>query len=349
MLVFTVAARFCMIRLMVQALDDGISIPNFSITQRLSQKLGGKIPFSMEFYPPRNAEEETRLWKSLYTIVQMDALFASVTYRAGGISAHHSFQVSQYIQNTFNLPVLSHLTTVGQTREELLGHAQYMWDNHLRHVLALRGDPPEDPLAEWKPTPGGVDYAKDLMELLHSVAPFELAVAAFPEGHFRALNLDMDTKILVEKLAAGAEFAITQMFFDVDDFLRLRDRIARANSHYADVPIIPGVMPITSLRVVRKLLALSGSTLPHDVNDQLEKASQGDEQQHRSEVRKAGIEIATRMAERLIAEGVPCIQFCTLNYTKSTRDVLGNLGVNLPDLSTVPDDPERIIFPQSQK
>ena len=157
-----------------------------------------------------------------------------------------------------------------------------------------------------------------------------MGVASFPQGHPRALNLEQDSANLIAKLRAGAEYSITQMFFDVDDYLRLRDRVHRADPELGSRPIIPGIMPITSLRTVRRQVELSGSQIPAPLLERLTEAAGTAPEENRDEVRKMGIELATEMSTRLLAEGVPCLHFCTLNFAKATGEVLANLGVTVP-------------------
>ena len=163
-----------------------------------------------------------------------------------------------------------------------------------------------------------------------SVEFYPPRVASFPEGHPRAADLEVDTVNLIAKLRAGAEYSITQMFFDVDAYLRLRDRVQKADRELGARPIIPGIMPITSLRTVRRQVELSGSQIPAALLERLTEAAGTGPEENRDEVRKVGIELATEMSARLLAEGVPCLHFCTLNFARATIEVLSSLGVNVP-------------------
>ena len=178
--------------------------------------------------------------------------------------------------------------------------------------------------------PGGYRYAEELILLskrLEATKHFQVGIAAFPEGHHQSESLAADTKYTLAKLRAGAEFSITQMFFDVDYYLRLRDRLASADAELGSRPIIPGIMPITSLKSVRRQLQLSGAKLPARLEERLVAAAAGDEEANRDEIRKVGIEESTLMAERLIAEGVPDLHFMTMNFARATQEVLHNLGM----------------------
>lgn len=290
----------------------------------------GRIPFSVEFMPPRDDAAEDRLWKAAETFHDLGASFVSVTYGAGGSSRERTTRVARKLAR-HPLTTLVHLTLVNHTEEELITILKDYAAAGLSNLLALRGDPPGgDPLGEWTPTIGGYHYASELIELAKSLPEtqhFQVGIATFPEGHFRAPSLEADTEFTLRKLRAGAEFSITQMFFDVEYYLRLRDRLAKADPEHGTKPIIPGIMPITSLRSVRRQIELSGAHLPTALEDRLVAAAAGDEQAHRDDIRKVGIEVSTHMTERLIAEGVPDLHFMTMNFARATQEVLHNLGM----------------------
>ena len=203
-------------------------------------------------------------------------------------------------------------------------------DCGISNVLALRGDPQGGVHEEWRKHPDGLEYAVEMVALVRELGDFHVGVASFPEGHPRAIDLDHDTTNLVAKLRAGAEYSITQMFFNVDDYLRLRDRVAASDPEQGAKPIIPGLMPITSLRTVQRQVELSGAAIPSDLLARLTAAAGDGPEENRDEVRKIGIELATEMSSRLIAEGAPCLHFCTLNFARATSEVLTNLGMTVP-------------------
>lgn len=289
----------------------------------------GPIPFSVEFMPPRDDAAEERLLRAAEAFHDLGAAFASVTYGAGGSSRDRTLRIAERVSRQ-PLTTLVHLTLVGHTVDELRTILRSYLERGLTNLLVLRGDPPGDPLGDWVPTEGGLNYASDLIELIRSeeeFADFEIGIASFPESHYRAKSVEDDTKYTLAKLRAGAEYSITQMFFDVEHYLRLRDRLAEVDPEQAEKPIIPGLMPITSLRSVRRQLELSGSKLPSALEDRLVGAAAGDEEANRAEIRKVGIEVSTEMADRLISEGVPGIHFMTLNFARATQEVLHNLGM----------------------
>lgn len=307
----------------------GFPYRQVAVSETLRSTTPGRVPFSVEFMPPRDDAAETRLWNAAEAFHDLGVSFVSVTYGAGGSTRERTFRVAQRLA-TKPLTTLVHMTLVEHTVEELRsilrGYAEY----GLTNLLALRGDPPGNPTGEWVATEGGLSYASELIELVECIPEctyFDIGVASFPETHYRARDEEHDTEVTLAKLRAGAQYSITQMFFDVDHYLRLRDRLAAADPEHGQKPIIPGLMPITSLRSVRKQMELAGAQLPPELERELLKASAGDEVANRDRVREVGIEFTTRMAERLIAEGAPDLHFMTMNHVRATQEVLHNLGM----------------------
>ncbi|WP_459545259.1 methylenetetrahydrofolate reductase [Nocardia sp. X0981] len=297
-----------------------------SVVQSLSRHSGGAVPFSVEFSPPRDEAGEQRLWRAVRTFERMHPAFVSMTYGAGGSTRDRTVRVTgQLAQETTLLPV-GHLTAVGHSIAELRSIVGAYADSGIRNILVLRGDPPGDPLGEWHKHPDGVEYAEELVRIVRDLGDFHVGVASFPQGHHRSPDLDHDTAHLAAKLRAGAEYSITQMFFDVEHYLRLRDRIAAWDAVEGAKPIIPELMPITSLRTVERAEQLCGRPVPDRVLERLHRAAGSGPEEDRAAVRAAGIEIATEMGQRLIAEGAPCLHFITLNFAKATGEVLANLG-----------------------
>src|SRR5205823_5579050 len=189
----------------------------------------------------------------------------------------------------------------------------------VRNILAVRGDPPGEPNGDWTPHPDGLCYAEELVQLVSSLGDFCVGVAAFPYGHPRSADLDFDTEYLIRKLRAGADFAIAQLFFEAEDFLRLRDRIAARGW---DTILIPGVMPLTTARTLAKTIELSGATAPRRLLDRLEPLT-GDPKAFRA----AGIDAVTELCQRLLDEGVPDLHFYTFNRSQATTEVVNRLGL----------------------
>ncbi|HEY9314171.1 methylenetetrahydrofolate reductase [Williamsia sp.] len=299
-----------------------------SIVKRLTEPHAGPVPFSVEFFPPRDEQAEQRLWRTVRIFERMNPAFVSMTYGAGGTTRDRTLRITgQLARETTLLPV-AHLTAVGHSIEELRSMAGGYADQGITNILALRGDPPGDPLGEWVKHPEGLEYAEQLVRLLQDLGDFNIGVASFPEGHHRAPDLEHDTRYLVSKLRAGAQYSISQMFFDVDHYLRLRDRVNAADPEQGAKPLIPGIMPITSLASVRRMVELSGSVLPPAVEKRLTDAAGDGPDENRESVRAVGIDLATEMAQRLIDEGAPCLHFCSLNFAKATSEVLERLGMN---------------------
>ena len=289
-----------------------------------------RVPFSVEFYPPRDEAAEARLWRAARVFERLSPAFVSVTYGAGGSTRDRTIRVVRELARDTTLLPVAHLTAVGHSVAELrsmIGSYAYCG---ISNVLALRGDPQGGVHEEWRKHPEGLEYAVEMVALVRELGDFHVGVASFPAGHPRAIDLDQDTANLVAKLRAGAEYSITQMFFNVDDYLRLRDRVAASDPQQGAKPIIPGLMPITSLRTVQRQVELSGAGIPPDLLARLTAAAGDGPEENRDEVRKIGIELATEMSSRLIAEGAPCLHFCTLNFAKATSEVLTNLGMTVP-------------------
>ncbi|MDG3013435.1 methylenetetrahydrofolate reductase [NAD(P)H] [Speluncibacter jeojiensis] len=298
-----------------------------SIVDRIRDNTTGRVPFSVEFYPPRTEAEEDRLWRTAREFEQLHPAFVSITYGAGGSTRDRTVRVTGKIAEQTTLLPVAHLTAVSHSVDELRAMVGAYADRGISNVLVLRGDPPGDPLGEWTKHPDGVEYAEELVRLVRDLGDFHVGVASFPEGHHRSPDLDHDTEYLVAKLRAGAEYSITQMFFDIDDYLRLRDRVVALDPEQGAKPIIPEIMPITSLRSVRRMVELSGSKLPRTLEERLTAAAGDGPTEDRAAVREAGIEFATTMGERLIAEGAPSLHFITLNFARATCEVLENLGI----------------------
>ncbi|WP_405498101.1 methylenetetrahydrofolate reductase [Nocardia sp. NBC_00511] len=297
-----------------------------SVLQQLGPRPDGSVPFSVEFNPPRDAAGEARLWRAAREFERLHPAFVSMTYGAGGSTRDRTIRVTGQLARETTLLTVAHLTAVDHSVAELRSIVGAYADAGIQNLLVLRGDPPGDPLGDWVRHPDGVEYAEELVRMVRDLGDFHVGVASFPQGHPRSTDLDEDTRFLVAKLRAGAEYSITQMFFDVDHYLRLRDRAAAHDPIDGVKPIIPELMPVTSLRTVQRAEELSGRPLPASVLDRLRKAAGDGPEEDRAAVREVGIEIATEMGQRLIAEGAPCLHFITLNFAKTTSEVLANLG-----------------------
>jgi methylenetetrahydrofolate reductase (NADH) len=279
----------------------------------------GSRSFSFEFMAPKTDADEQQLWQAVRHLEPLQPTFVSVTYGAGGTTRDRTVRVTGRIAEETTLTPVGHLTAVNHSVAELRHVVGSYAAVGVRNVLALRGDPPGDPTAEWVPHAAGLAHASDLVRLVRDAGDFCVGVAAFPEGHNRAVSRRTDIRFFIEKCAAGADFAITQMFFFVEDYLRFRDEVVALGSL---VPVIAGIMPITSIPMIDKALLLSGARFPEDLSARLH--AHADD---RAAVRAIGVEYAARMCQRLLEEDVPGLHFYTLNRSKATAEIYQALGL----------------------
>jgi methylenetetrahydrofolate reductase (NADPH) len=279
----------------------------------------GRPTYSFEFFPPKSAQDDRVLWQTIRELEPLRPSFVSVTYGAGGSTRARTIEITERIASDTTLLPVAHLTAVNHSVGELRSLVGNLAAAGVRNMLVVRGDPPGDPMGEWVPHPQGVSYAADLVRLVREHGDFCVGVAAFPFKHPRSSTVEQDTARFVDKCRAGADYAITQMFFDAEDYLRLRDRVAAAG---CDIPILAGLMPVTNLGIITRSEQLSGAPFPAKL------AARFDAVAHDPKaVRSMGIYESSKLAERLLDEGVPGIHFITFNRSKATREVWANLAL----------------------
>jgi len=274
--------------------------------------------YSFEFFPPKDQAGEERLWAAMSALEPIAPDFISVTYGAGGSTRDRTIRITSEITERTSIPTVAHLTCVGSTRGELIEILQKYKEAGIHSILALRGDPNGGPSAPWVPTVGGFNHADQLVELAMEVGGFEVGVAAFPDVHPASQgDLAKDVEVLIRKESLGASFATTQFFFEADSYQRLVEALAAKGSN---LPIIPGILPVTNVKQLVRMSELSGTPIPASI---LEKFSAVEADQEA--VQKLGIEIAIELCEQLLELGVPGLHFYTMNTSSATLEIYRKL------------------------
>ncbi len=278
--------------------------------------------FSFEFFPPKSDQGETNLRAALEELQPMAPDFVSVTYGAGGSTQDRTLEIVTYLKRELGLEAMAHLTCVGASREDLRGTLDGIVDAGVDNVLALRGDPPRGQ-TDWTPHPEGFHYSTELASLIAGTYPqLAIGAAAFPEVHPQAVDMASDLRFLKEKVDAGASFLITQLFFDNELYFHF---VEEAREIGIDVPIIPGIMPITNVAQIKTITGLCKATIPPTLLEQLEARAENSDA-----VIELGVAYATLQCAELLARGAPGIHFCTLNRSPATRAILSALRLLRP-------------------
>ncbi len=277
--------------------------------------------FSFEFFPPKTDEGERNLRATLEELRALHPDFVSVTYGAGGGTRGRTVELTHWIKRDLGIEAMAHLSCVGSTREELLETLAGMRRAGIENVLALRGDPPRGQ-SEWSAHPGGLRYSTELAAMIREHYPFAIGAACFPEVHPEAPDLPHDLHFLKAKVDAGASFLITQLFMDNELYFNFVEQ-ARANG--IDVPIVPGIMPITDVGQIKTITGMCGATIPAALLEALEWRAED-----RYAVVELGVAYATLQCAELLARGAPGIHFYTLNRSPATRAILSALRLLQP-------------------
>ena len=283
------------------------------------KQASGKPTISFEFFPFKTTEGEmTFFGKTLPALMTARPDYASVTYGAGGSTREKTLEIVERIQNDFGLTTMAHLTCIKHTQAEIGGILDEAARRGIQNILALRGDPP--PGEEWAQTEGGFEFASELVEFLSERGGFGIGAAGFPEGHIDcAEGREIDWRHLVGKINCGADFVITQMFFDNADYFRLADYL---KGQGVAVPLFPGIIPVANAGQIKKFSAMCGAKLPELFSSRLDEL--GDDA---DAVREYGIEYATGQCRELLERGAPGLHFYTLNKSKAVLQILANLGL----------------------
>ena len=277
-----------------------------------------KRTVSCEFFPPREEDGIPAVFRAIDRISAFNPDFISVTYGAGGSTRDFTERITMQVKQESNLEVMAHLTCVAQTREEVHSVLDRLDEAGVENVIALRGDPPRGQ-ENFVAAEGGFGHATELIDHIRANFDFGLAAACYPEGHTESPDLDSDIRYAKEKVEKGADFLITQLFYDNKYFFEFMDRAHRAG---IDVPVIPGVLPILNTAQIRRFTSLCGASIPPELDSKLDRFAEDD-----NAVRELGVEYASRQVEELWENGVPGIHFYVLNRSYSVSRILANLDL----------------------
>ena len=278
---------------------------------------GDRPLVSFELFPPKDDDQGRVLWDTVRRLEALGPDFVSVTYGASGSTRDRTIDVTRAIAENTTLRTMAHLTCASQSRDRLRRVVGSYADAGIRHILTIRGDMPGGPTQPWVRHPEGLVNATELVELVSGLGDFCIGVAAFPDLHPEHQDAELDARILVEKQRAGAGFAISQLFFTAERYFELVDRVRSLGS---DLPIIPGIMPVTRLNQIQRFADLSGADLPRFVVDRLNAA--GDDP---AAVRRVGVELATELSRQLLEGGAPGLHFITMNRSTATLEILAGV------------------------
>ena len=278
----------------------------------------GKV-FSIEFFPPKTEKGDESLFREIATLQSLKPAFCSVTYGAGGSTRERTVDLVDRIHKECCQEVMCHLTVVGQSKEQVRSVLKHLKERNIENLIALSGDPPQG-VADWKPHPEGFTHSIELVKEAVSCGCFSIAVAGFPEVHPRAKSREDDLRYLKEKVDAGADVIITQLFFENEHYFRFVEDLRRLD---VTVPIVPGVLPILSAAQVRRFTQLCGAKIPPRLERRLAEVENDDE-----EAAKLGIDYAIEQCRGLLAFGAPGLHFYSLNKARSVKAIFSNLNLS---------------------
>jgi methylenetetrahydrofolate reductase (NADPH) len=283
---------------------------------KIVARLGASPAFSFEFFPPKDEEGVERLFQTIAELKPYAPAYVSVTYGAGGSTRRLTVDLVRRIKHEVGIEAMAHLTCVGATRDELAAVLDQLVESRIDNVIALRGDPPRGAVEFVRPE-GGFAYGSELLAFIRARYELCIAAACYPEGHPEAPDLATDLENLKRKVDAGADFLVTQLFFDNADYFAF---VERARAAGIDIPIVAGIMPITNLSQIKRFTAMCGASIPESLLSRPESAGADADA-----VRAIGVEHATAQCRELVARGVPGIHFYTLNRSTATREILDRL------------------------
>lgn len=275
---------------------------------------------SFEFFPPKTPEDEATLLRdTVPALKQLGAAYISVTYGAGGGTRDSTLRIVNSIRQDHGVEAMSHVTCVGSTRDNMAGFLKETERLGIENILALRGDPPKDQTT-FQPAPGGFRYATELIKFVKSSHSFTIGGAFYPEGHVECGDKQLDWDRTVAKVEAGAEFLISQLFYDVNDFLACEAYLRKKG---VKVPLIPGILPFLNAKQIKRFTSLCGSKLPDPLAKRIDELAHDDES-----VRQLGVEVCTEISRKLLDHGVPGIHVYCLNRVPSSAELVRNLGLS---------------------
>ena len=279
-----------------------------------------QMTVSVEFFPPKDDAGETRLWEASSALETIAPDFISVTYGAGGSTRDRTIAITKEITKRTGRGTVAHLTCVGSTKAELIEILNQYKSAGIKSILALRGDPVGGPTANWVTTAGGFDYADQLVELAVGQGGFDVGVSAFPDGHPASSgDFSRDIDVLIRKEQLGATFATTQFFFESSKWENL---VSKLGARGSKLPVIAGILPITNVKQLQRMAELGGTPIPDKISKLFSEISEDPDA-----VRKAGVELATKLCEEMIALKVPGLHFYTMNTAAPTLEICANLGI----------------------